>query len=66
MYLCVCNRVTERQVKKAIHEGAVTVAQLKLELDVASRCGSCGDCLHDYLAQAFEDETADLSFAATD
>ncbi len=60
MYVCVCNAVTERQVRQAISQGAVTVRQLKHELDVAGECGSCHDCLEDYLAQAFALESASL------
>jgi len=66
MYVCVCNAVTERQVKQAINEGAVTAAQLKQELNVASQCGSCADCLNEYLAQTFEHEAANLNLAAVD
>jgi len=66
MYVCVCNAVTERQVQQAINAGAVTAAQLKRELNIATRCGSCGDCLNDYLAQTVGHEAADLNFAAVD
>lgn len=51
MYVCVCNAVTEKQIKAAINSGAVTVPLLKQELNVATQCGSCSDCLDSYLAQ---------------
>ena len=51
MYVCVCNAVTEKQVLQAIDNGAVTVALLKEELNVATRCGACGDCLEACLSQ---------------
>ena len=41
MYVCVCNAVTERDLKNAARRGAVTVAELRDELGVASSCGSC-------------------------
>ncbi|MGI9229885.1 MAG: (2Fe-2S)-binding protein [Gammaproteobacteria bacterium] len=51
MYVCVCNAVTEKQVKQAIDNGAVTVPLLKKELNVATQCGACCDCLEACLAQ---------------
>ena len=53
MYVCVCNAVTERQIRQAICEGAQTPRQLRQKLDAESMCGSCDDCLEDYLAEAF-------------
>ena len=53
MYVCVCNAVTEGQVRQAINEGALTTRQVRQKLDAESVCGSCDDCLEDYLAEAF-------------
>ena len=53
MYVCVCNAVTEGQVRQAINEGALTTCQVRQKLDAESVCGSCDDCLEDYLAEAF-------------
>ena len=53
MYVCVCNAVTEGQVRQAINEGALTPCQVRQRLDAESVCGSCDDCLEDYLAEAF-------------
>ena len=64
MYVCVCNAVTERQIRQAISRGAATAAQLRETLGVATGCGSCQDCLGDYLAQTAS-EVAGLSAGAT-
>lgn len=53
MYVCVCNAVTERQIRQAINEGARTTGQVRQKLDAGRVCGSCDDCLEDYLAEAF-------------
>ena len=53
MYLCVCNAVTEGQVRQAINEGALTTRQVRQKLDAERVCGSCDDCLEDYLAEAY-------------
>jgi bacterioferritin-associated ferredoxin len=41
MFVCVCNAVTESQVRQAVDEGAVTLADLQARLNVASHCGCC-------------------------
>jgi bacterioferritin-associated ferredoxin len=53
MYVCVCNAVTEGQVRQAINEGALTTCQVRQRLDAERVCGSCDDCLEDCLAEAF-------------
>lgn len=53
MYVCVCNAVTEGQVRQAINEGALTTCQVRQKLDAERICGTCDDCLEDYLAEAF-------------
>ncbi|MCY4153796.1 MAG: (2Fe-2S)-binding protein [Gammaproteobacteria bacterium] len=56
MYVCTCNAVTEREVRQAITEGARTNAQLRQRLDAKRVCGSCDDCLEEYLAEASEEQ----------
>ena len=41
MYVCVCNAVTDRQIKDAVAEGADTLAKLQKCLPVSTCCGSC-------------------------
>ena len=41
MYVCICNAVTDRQIRKAIDQGASSLHDLKRELGVASCCGKC-------------------------
>ncbi len=66
MYVCVCNAVTERQIRQAISEGALTSGQLRQKLDAERMCGSCDDCLDDYLAEAFMFASPGLSAAAAE
>jgi len=49
MYICVCNAITERQVRESVAAGAVTLADLQFELGVATCCGCCADTARDYL-----------------
>ena len=43
MYICLCNGVTDKQIRNAIAGGATTLQCLRDELGVASQCGGCLD-----------------------
>jgi bacterioferritin-associated ferredoxin len=53
MYVCICNAVTDGQIREAVCEGACSLKQLCLSLGVAARCGRCAaharEVLHDAL-----------------
>jgi bacterioferritin-associated ferredoxin len=44
MYVCVCNRVTDKQITEAVRRGADTLEAISRELRVATCCGRCRDC----------------------
>jgi len=54
MYICLCNSVTDRDIKHAVGNGADNLDALRDQLGVASRCGRCA-CM----SQALIDETLD-------
>ncbi len=41
MYVCICNAITDKQIRHAARTGARDLWQLQRELGVASSCGSC-------------------------
>ena len=41
MYICICNAITDSQIKQAVADGATTLADLQFELGVATGCGRC-------------------------
>jgi bacterioferritin-associated ferredoxin len=49
MYVCVCNAITERQVRAAVDGGAATLDDLQFELGVATCCGTCAATAVEYL-----------------
>ena len=49
MYICVCNAVTERQVRACVDAGATSLCDLQFELGVASCCGCCAETALAYL-----------------
>ncbi len=52
MYVCVCQAVTDRQIRAAVEQGARSMRDLRRELGVCSNCGKCGPCARDILAEA--------------
>ncbi len=50
MYVCVCNAITDREVRAAAKAGVASVSELSAKLGVATNCGSCTE-----LAQAILD-----------
>lgn len=51
MYVCICNAVTERQVRECAHAGASSLEELALQLGVGAGCGRCRDCAAELLSE---------------
>ncbi|MHA7814847.1 MAG: bacterioferritin-associated ferredoxin [Pseudohaliea sp.] len=51
MFVCLCNGITESQIRAAASTGIATLEELTEHLGVASQCGQCGA-----MAQAVLDE----------
>ena len=60
MIVCVCRRVSDRQIREAVAEGAVSLECLQFELGVATQCGSCADCASRILCEARSTSAANL------
>ncbi|MEM1187384.1 MAG: bacterioferritin-associated ferredoxin [Pseudomonadota bacterium] len=43
MYVCICNGITDHEIRGAIADGARTVEELHDSLGVASQCGTCSE-----------------------
>ncbi|GLR14902.1 bacterioferritin-associated ferredoxin [Chitinimonas viridis] len=41
MYVCICNAVTDKQIRRAINDGCGSMRELRMELGVAGCCGKC-------------------------
>jgi bacterioferritin-associated ferredoxin len=59
MYVCVCNKVTDRQIRKACNDGAHSMECLRDRLKVATCCGRCAEC-----AQGLLDQRVMVNFSA--
>ncbi|MCF7989374.1 MAG: (2Fe-2S)-binding protein [Thiohalocapsa sp.] len=52
MYVCVCNKVTDRQIHEACNDGAHSMQCLRDRLKVATCCGRCAECAQGLLNQS--------------
>ena len=50
MIVCVCNRVSDREIARYVHAG-MDFSDIQLELGVATQCGQCESCARDVVDQ---------------
>ena len=43
MYVCICNAITDTQIRQAAESGVRSLWELQKALGVASNCGKCGE-----------------------
>ena len=56
MYVCICNAITDKQIREAARAGARDLWDLQKELGVASNCGSCKE----YAMEVLREEASSL------
>ena len=54
MYVCVCNGVTDHQIREAAANGCRSVAELTMRTGCGAACGTCLDMASDLLNEARE------------
>ena len=52
MFVCICNAITDHQIKETVAAGASTLADLQSQLGVATCCGCCTDLASSFLSAA--------------
>ncbi len=63
MFVCICNQVTDKQIRRAVEEGGVSnFASLSNELNVGTCCGKCKSCAKKVLREAIQENTYHQSF----
>ena len=61
MYICICNAVTERDVRECVRRGCNSLDGLSAELGVGTSCGRCRPVAKEILDQT---RPAPLALAA--
>lgn len=51
MFVCLCNGITDSQIRHAASDGITSLDALQDELGVASQCGQCSDTATAVLAE---------------
>ncbi len=51
MIVCICHRVSDRDIAHAVRQGCSSFEELQFELGVATACGSCQDCARETFTQ---------------
>ena len=52
MYICICNAITEREVRECVRRGCCSMDELSVELGVGTCCGRCRPAASDILSEA--------------
>jgi bacterioferritin-associated ferredoxin len=58
MFVCVCNAITEAQVRESVAAGADTLEALQLETGLGSCCGTCTEVASSFLPGACDKASA--------
>jgi len=57
MYVCLCNGVTDREIRAAVEDGAASLGDLQSILPVAVCCGRCADTARDIVDEHLRTRT---------
>lgn len=52
MYVCICNGVTDRDIRQAAEAGCATMSELTMRTGAGASCGSCIQMATDLLGEA--------------
>ena len=67
MYVCVCNKVTDSQLRDAVAAGAHSIGALQRQLNLGGNCGTCLDLGRELLNESLQTllkDNPDLYYAA--
>lgn len=62
MYVCICNAITDRDIREAARSGVNSMEALGDRLKVATCCGNCRDCAREVLHRALSDAPPAVAF----
>ena len=49
MYVCLCNGISDRQIREVVDRGAASLNEVQVHLPVANCCGHCEETARDYM-----------------
>jgi bacterioferritin-associated ferredoxin len=57
MIVCICNNVSDKAIRHAVHAGVTSLTGLRTQLEVGACCGKCIDCAKTLLRECLEDQS---------
>jgi bacterioferritin-associated ferredoxin len=54
MYICVCNAISDRQIRETVDQGAGSLLEVQMRLPVAACCGRCEDSAREVIESHIE------------
>lgn len=51
MYVCICHGITDRQIRRAVEQGACSLTEVQMQLPVAGCCGRCEPAARDLIRE---------------
>ncbi|HSG98062.1 MAG TPA: bacterioferritin-associated ferredoxin [Woeseiaceae bacterium] len=58
MYVCLCNAITDKQIRRAARTGVSSLYELRAALGVAAGCGSCARTAEEILDEEITGNSA--------
>ncbi|MGH8594004.1 MAG: (2Fe-2S)-binding protein [Gammaproteobacteria bacterium] len=55
MYVCICNRVTDSDIRRVVQEGTSQLKRLQRRLQFGADCGSCLEEAQECLRRALSE-----------
>ena len=65
MIVCVCNNISDREIRQAVDLGLASMDELRRDLGVATCCGQCASYAADVLATHIERSGASATNATS-
>ena len=62
MIICICHKVSDRDIARAVRSGCASFDELQFDLAVATACGKCRDCAR----ETFEHHAAQSAACAAE
>ena len=66
MIVCVCNNISDREIRQAVELGLTSIEELRRELGVATCCGQCFSCAEEILNEHLTSIQASADLKATE
>jgi bacterioferritin-associated ferredoxin len=58
MIVCVCNNISDREIRQAVDLGLNSMADLRKELGVGTCCGKCVSCAREVMHEHLESRSS--------